>query len=235
VRDPDAWDTPNADGYDHQPLRDADDDPITDEPARACNGLSDTTTDVDGTPLGLVAGRVYEVALFQAERHTCVSNYRLTLSGFTQKKSECAADCGDGMVASTEVCDDGAENGTGYGFCNSDCTPGPRCGDGVPNGPEECDNGTNGSGYFREVGDCAPGCVNPPFCGDGFIDGAFGERCDDGILDASYGGCTNTCQPGPRCGDTVIDATFEECDDGNRAANDGCSPDCKTEPRFRVL
>ncbi len=236
VRDPDAWDTPNADGYDHQPLRDNNGDPIPDEPARDCNGLSAATTDVDGNPLGLVEGRVYEVALFQAERHTCVSNYRLTLSGFTQKRSECSSICGDGMVASTEVCDDGPNNGMGYGFCAADCTPGPRCGDGVVEpGIEECDNGTNGSGYYREDGDCAPGCVNPPFCGDGFVDAAFGERCDDGILDGSYGGCTNTCQPGPKCGDMVVDEAFEECDDGNKAANDGCSPDCKTEPKFRVL
>src|SRR5690606_31915490 len=34
-----------------------------------CEGLSATTTDVSGKALGLVAGKVYEVAVFQAERH----------------------------------------------------------------------------------------------------------------------------------------------------------------------
>src|SRR5690606_35385797 len=91
VRDPDAWLDPNADGFTHQPLRDADGDPIPDEPEEACAGLSAETTDVDGNNLNLVPGTVYEVALFQAERHTCQSNYRLTLSGFTQRSSECTS------------------------------------------------------------------------------------------------------------------------------------------------
>src|SRR5690606_12854257 len=62
-----------------------------------CAGLSATTTDVAGNPLNLVEGQVYEVAVFQAERHTCQSNYRLTLSGFTQVTSVCAPQCGDGI------------------------------------------------------------------------------------------------------------------------------------------
>jgi cysteine-rich repeat protein len=233
VRDPDAWDTPNADGFDHQPLRDANGDPIPDEPAMTCAGLSAATTDVDGNNLNLQVGRVYEVALFQAERHTCQSNYRLTLSGFTQQESSCTSICGDGMIASTEVCDDGTMNGTGYGACTTECTPGPRCGDGIVDADyEQCDNGINGSGYYMAEGDCAPGCVFPPFCGDGIVDGAYDERCDDGVLDGSYGGCSAACQLGPRCGDFVVDEGFEECDDGNRANNDRCSVDCKKEPEF---
>jgi len=27
---------------------------------------------------------------------------------------------------------------------------------------------------------CAPGCRKPPYCGDGKMDGSFGEQCDDG-------------------------------------------------------
>ncbi len=240
VRDPNAWDTPNADGYDRQPLRDDMGDPIPDEPAMTCAGLSDATVDVDGNPLNLVVGQVYEVALFQAERHTCQSNYRLTLSGFTQRESQCTSICGDGMIASTEVCDDGEMNGMGYGFCTAQCTPGPRCGDGVLDaGFEECDNGENGSGYFMAQGDCAPGCVIPPFCGDGNVDTAFGETCDLG-LDAegnslnvgAYDGCNAACLRGPHCGDGIIDDGFEECDDGNRLNNDGCSVACKNEPKF---
>lgn len=243
VRDPDAWDEPNADGYDRQPLRDADGDPIPDEPAMNCAGLSDTTVDVDGNPLNLVPGQVYEVALFQAERHTCQSNYRLTLSGFTQRRSECGSICGDGMLASTEACDDGDMNGGGYGLCTSECTPGPRCGDGVVDaGFEECDNGVNGSGYYMADGDCAPGCVFPPFCGDGNVDASFGETCDLGADETgttlnvgSYNGCTNACQRGPFCGDGVVQPDSpEECDDGNKVNNDGCDVNCIEEPRFKT-
>jgi hypothetical protein len=41
--------------------------------------------------LALEVGNVYEVAVFQAERHTCESNYRLTLSNFSRRHSECSA------------------------------------------------------------------------------------------------------------------------------------------------
>jgi cysteine-rich repeat protein len=152
------------------------------------------------------------------------------------------------MVASTEVCDDGENNGAGYGFCTTDCTPGPRCGDGTvdvgpdPDNPlEQCDNGINGDGYYSEEDDCAPGCVYPPFCGDAQVDAAFAEQCDNGYgyNNGQYGGCNADCTLGPRCGDGILETgldaegnPLEECDDGNRSNNDGCSVACKEEPRF---
>jgi fibro-slime domain-containing protein len=39
--------------------------------------------------LGLVTGKVYEIAIFGADRHPPESNYQLTLSGFTKKRSIC--------------------------------------------------------------------------------------------------------------------------------------------------
>jgi fibro-slime domain-containing protein len=39
--------------------------------------------------LGLVTGKVYEIAIFGADRHPPESNYQLTLSGFTKKWSIC--------------------------------------------------------------------------------------------------------------------------------------------------
>ncbi len=201
-----------------------------------CAGLSATTTDASGQPLELEEGRVYEAALFQAERHTCQSNFRLTLSGFARTYTECESDCGDGIIAGDERCDDGADNGAGYGFCNADCTPGPRCGDGIINGPEVCDNGTNLDSYEAGPDSCAPGCVAPPTCGDGVVAPQFGEECDLGV-DAEgtplntgeYDGCTAMCEIGPRCGDGTLDEGFEECDDGNRANNDGCTAGCTKE------
>lgn len=179
--------------------------------------------------LGLEIGRVYEMALFHAERHTSQSNFKLTIGGFLSTSTECETDCGDGIVAGSELCDDGADNGAGYGFCESDCTPGPRCGDGEVNGDEACDNGVNLSGYqaASEENPCAPGCVLPPFCGDGQLDGAFGEQCDDGEDNTGeYGGCNSDCSIGPRCGDGIVNGE-EQCDDGNASNRDSCDVSCK--------
>ena len=46
----------------------------------------DSTT---ATKLGLVAGNVYEVAVFQAERQTNTSTFKITLEGFNTAPSEC--------------------------------------------------------------------------------------------------------------------------------------------------
>lgn len=94
------------------------------------------------TDLGLVAGGMYEFALFQAERNVTESNYKLTLSGFERVKTTCASVCGDGVKTKFEACDDGANTG-GYGKCGPNCTLGPRCGDGILQADqgEECDDG----------------------------------------------------------------------------------------------
>ncbi|MCA9222553.1 MAG: DUF4215 domain-containing protein [Planctomycetales bacterium] len=95
--------------------------------------------------------------MFQAERHTTQSNYKLTLSGFTSSKSICDDLCGDGIVTRFEACDDGKNDGS-YGSCTADCLGfGPRCGDGKVDAgsTEECDDGnaTNGDG-------CSAACLN---------------------------------------------------------------------------
>ena len=183
--------------------------------------------------LGLQSGQVYEIAVFQAERQTTGSSYKLTLSGFNASASSCGPICGDGVLSPGEQCDDGTNAG-GYGKCQPGCVRGPYCGDGVVNGPEACDDGKNVSAYGTSTSGCAPGCVTPPRCGDGEVQPVFGETCDDGVNDGSYGGCSSTCQFAPRCGDGKVNgpAGAEECDDG---ANDGsynnCAPGCKLGPR----
>ncbi len=203
-----------------------------------CPGLGPDTVDLSGEPLNLIEGQVYEIAVFQAERRLCQSSYHLTLSGFTRLRTACESDCGDGIIAEDERCDDGENNGAGYGFCAADCQPGPRCGDGVLNGPELCDNGFNVDGYALADDSCAPGCVLPPYCGDGQIDAAYGEDCDPGPDAAqadhqAYNGCSTDCKFGPRCGDGVVNGD-EECDDGNRNNNDGCNVNCRNERVIRV-
>ncbi len=182
--------------------------------------------DALATTLALTKGTVYEIVVWQAERHTTASNYKLTLRGFFAPKSVCTSKCGDGVQTPDEACDDGKNDGS-YGSCTSDCKRADRCGDAKVQSPhEECDDGVNASAY----GGCAPGCKKAPFCGDGKVDGAFGELCDDGVLDGKYGGCTSTCKLGPRCGDGTVQADQgEQCDDGNTANGDGCSAACKRE------
>jgi fibro-slime domain-containing protein len=106
--------------------------------------VEDSVT-IDGAKartLGLSDGNVYEVAVFQAERQTTCSSYKLTLSGFSAAPSDCRAVCGDGILAIGEECDDGVHNGdTGYGSCSKNCTLGEFCGDGIINGDEMCDDG----------------------------------------------------------------------------------------------
>jgi fibro-slime domain-containing protein len=183
------------------------------------------------TNLGLEIGRVYEVALFHAERRTELSNFKLSLKGFNSSKTTCVPECGDGIAVATEACDDGADNGTGYGFCTELCEFGPRCGDGVldQDSPEECDNGINLDGYATGDSACSPGCLLPPHCGDGTLDVRFGEECDAGEgNDGSYGGCAEDCILAPRCGDGQVDEDDgEECDDGNQRNDDSCDVECK--------
>lgn len=98
-----------------------------------------------GTPdkFGLTDGQVYEVAVFQAERQTTGSSYRLTLSGFVAAPSECTPVCGDGILSIGEECDDGANLG-GYGQCGAGCKLDEYCGDGVVQpDKEDCDDGVN--------------------------------------------------------------------------------------------
>jgi fibro-slime domain-containing protein len=197
------------------------------------DGTADVTNTTHGNiahlDLGMHAGGVYEISLFHAERNECGSDFKVTLKDFNRPKSTCASTCGDGIVASDELCDDGPGGNDGaYGHCGSDCrSRGPSCGDGVLQSDqgEECDDGQNVSGYGTG---CAPGCKLPATCGDGKVDALFGERCDNGINDGAYGGCTAECQLAPRCGDGQLEGE-ESCDDGNLLSGDGCSSQCAFE------
>jgi fibro-slime domain-containing protein len=109
----------------------------------------------------------------------------------------------------------------------TDCSP--RCGDGVINGSESCDNGLDNSD--TAYGGCTTQCVIGPYCGDGKVDSAQGEECDDGVNLSTYGnttGCSPGCRKAPYCGDKKVDSLFrEECDNGADNGKSLCTIDCK--------
>jgi fibro-slime domain-containing protein len=204
---------------------------VCDTPAPA------TCTEVPGN-FGMKVGNIYEIIVFQAERHITNSNYRLTISGFNAPRSTCKSVCGDGIVTRGEVCDlgkdaDGKSKNTGeYGTCNPNCTLPDRCGDGQVQSPmEECDDGKNLATYGGTSMACGPNCKWVPYCGDNVV--SNGEKCDEGTDNGKgYGHCTAICTPGPYCGDQVVNGP-EECDLGtdlNTGAYGTCNPDCTLAP-----
>ena len=215
---------------------------VTQTEGEGCTTVDRVTTCPPKTStvdLGMQDHGVYEIVVFQAERQTTASTYKLTLSGFNDKPSECGPICGDGVVAPGEQCDNGDRNQGGYNECTAECRLGPYCGDAkVEEGIEECDNGENDDEYGLGDGGCGPDCKVPGRCGDGVVQSSYDEECDDGDANLGttdptegYGGCMANCRRGGYCGDGQTNGA-EQCDDG---ANDGtygtCNPDCTPAPK----
>jgi len=101
-----------------------------------------TLTPDKATEFALAVGNIYEVVVFQAERHTDRSSYKLTLRSFDKTRSRCASVCGDAIVTADEVCDDGKNDGS-YGSCLPGCQGfAGFCGDGITQASnEQCDDG----------------------------------------------------------------------------------------------
>ncbi|MEM1414465.1 MAG: DUF4215 domain-containing protein [Myxococcota bacterium] len=66
--------------------------------------------------------------------------------------------------------------------------------------------------------------VRPPNCGDGVLQAAEGEACDDGN-DVDTDACTSFCLEAV-CGDGFAWAGTEACDDGNGVDTDECTNAC---------
>jgi cysteine-rich repeat protein len=138
----------------------------------------------------------------------------------------CAPIAGCAEPAQIEACvdlDDGDACQTGAifdGTCaDRVCVP-AGCGNGLTEGVEVCDDGN------RQDGDgCAATCLSDERCGNGLVDRAVGETCDDD-LPTCRADCTSM-----RCGDGVQDALLgEACDDGDAnslAPDAACRLDCQ--------
>ena len=137
--------------------------------------------------------------MFQAERNTNDSNYRLSLQNFNLRKSTCTPVCGDGFVTPGEECDDGTDNTRRPSTAVASPARARSVRTAATAGAtrvEQCDDGVNQSQWGQSG--CAPGCTLPPRCGDMQIDAAF-EECDlgSGNSASGYGGCTTSCTIGP--------------------------------------
>lgn len=139
--------------------------------------------------------------------------------------------CGNEVVEGQEQCDDG--NAVSDDGCSSHCIEEPICGNGTKERKEECDDGN----LVSDDG-CSQICTDERQAG-------VRDNCGDGIVQ-SFAWYAPTPFPAPPpapipvvvepnpelppgiCGNAVKE-NGEACDDGNRAAGDGCDPYCQLE------
>ena len=157
--------------------------------------------------------------------------------------SDCSAvlECGDGITQGEfgETCDSGDLNGTtdkcpyntiSCELCNSSCQKfngqTSYCGDETVDPEHEaCDDGDFNGTYNHCKADCSG---SMPKCGDGNIDGIYGETCDEGDgVNGTYGHCNDSCTGISECGDG-IQQPEEKCDSGlfngtYQNCNDSCT------------
>ncbi len=129
--------------------------------------------------------------------------------------------CGDGIVETGEVCDDG--NTVSCDGCSGDCRSNETCGNAIVDCQEQCDDGSGNSDLPNAL--CRSDCKRQR-CGDGIVDDKSGEDCE-GVASSTascsdfgfYTGtlsCSSACRSDTSscagfCGDGVLNG-IEQCD-----------------------
>jgi len=153
--------------------------------------------------------------------------------------ADCKSDltCGNGIIDTCkgETCDDGPLNGQIPAHCSPNChINGEFCGNGVVDIGEQCDpgidfsasNACGGANCPAETPTCNRDCAVSR-CGDGIVNLAAGEQCDDGKETAR---CNVNCTLAA-CGDGIVNATAgEQCDSGSGTSTPACKAMCSTTP-----
>jgi hypothetical protein len=113
--------------------------------------------------------------------------------------------------------------------------PAAMCGNGVVEEGEACDDGFNENGADKA---CDANCQKG-FCGDGHVQPALGEICDNGPMNLpipGYEQCSTACQIGAHCGDGELQPEHgEECEVSGDEFDDNCAATCAYQPRFVFL
>ena len=167
--------------------------------------------------------------------------------------------CGDGIKNNGEVCDDGGNSALCNADCTlpacGDGKTNPLFKPAGATHVEECDDhntaNNDGCSMTCQFERCGNGIIDPGEqcdtadhdgfkcskchevkCGDGILDAAFGEKCDDGNAVASDDCVSSSTDPATCklaiCGDGVVDTAREACDNGpaNGTPGNGCAADC---------
>ena len=228
----------------------------SDTPCRVSAGACDRTEVCDGsgatcpsdaksTALCRAAVGVCDVAEFcDGASNDCPAQGFATGSECRVSTGSCdPAEFCDGLAAtcpsdakSTELCREAAGVCDVVEFCDGASNDCPT--DGFELDGTSCDDAE-----LCTIDDQCQGglCMGDPMsCGDGKLQEACDEECDDGNA-VSGDGCEDDCQVergfncdgepsicSSECGDGLL-ASDEECDDGNATGCDGCSVDCRIE------